>query len=318
MKNLLLKRKLNPNVSLAQFLNDIDSLFDILKEEYGGYTYFRPNRFRRAKEHILRRVASDFSFEKAVGILIEELRKVLVDGHFKINGVRLALRNETPIPAEYDYSVRIERHDNYDFIDLKKCLFENEKEKRQLDEFVEFGKEIINEKPLILDLRDNCGGSDIYICEFLQNLLGATPDYPCWFRLRKGKLFEQYLLSLDKRYQLDNFPSIVRSEGTIMPNKKPIFALIDNGVASSGESCVALLKSVESSTLIGESTFGCFSFGNCIRIYLPNSHLEVFFGTGILLYNKNTNIDSVPGFAPDVPSKPEDALGVALDLISKL
>lgn len=35
-------------------------------------------------------------------------------------------------------------------------------------------------------------------------------------------------------------------------------------------------------------------------IYMPNSHLKVYFGTGIVLYEGNRNIDEEGGFKGDI------------------
>ena len=68
---------------------------------------------------------------------------------------------------------------------------------------------------------------------------------------------------------------------------------------------------MENVILVGSHSNGSFSCGNCISIYLPNSHLEVYFGTSALLYfldDKYVNIDSIGGFKGDISIEDFDKL----------
>jgi len=76
--------------------------------------------------------------------------------------------------------------------------------------------------------------------------------------------------------------------------------LIDRYVSSSGESAIANLKAIEGTVVLGENSGGRYFSGNCMDIYLPNTGLCVYYGTGRILYNGTQNIDELGGFAPDI------------------
>ena len=52
--------------------------------------------------------------------------------------------------------------------------------------------------------------------------------------------------------------------------------------------------------MLGENSGGRYFSGNCIDIYLPNTGLSLYYGTGRVLYNGTQNIDELGGFAPDI------------------
>ena len=90
------------------------------------------------------------------------------------------------------------------------------------------------------------------------------------------------------------------SDGEPIVTQKQIYILINERTASSAESTVAYLKTVSKAVIVGTPTAGCFTCGNCITVYLPNSHLPVYFGTGMVLYEKSRNIDAEGGFQADM------------------
>ena len=90
------------------------------------------------------------------------------------------------------------------------------------------------------------------------------------------------------------------SEGKKIFCGQKLYVLIDRYVSSSGESAIANLKAVEGTVVLGENSGGCYFSGNCIDIFLPNTGLCVYSGTGRVLYNGTQNIDELGGFAPDI------------------
>ena len=169
-----------------------------------------------------------------------------------------------------------------------------------MDAFVQSASRYRNDQPLIIDLRDNPGGSDVYIYEFIRGLFGAEPQYGCRFVQRYSPLVREYLKrqGIPARYAGD--VEITEDDAIPIESRKPIYVLINEKTCSSGESAVAYLKTVSSVVTVGERTGGAFSFGNCVRVWLPNSHLPVYFGTGMVLYEKTRNIDAEGGFRGDI------------------
>ena len=59
-------------------------------------------------------------------------------------------------------------------------------------------------------------------------------------------------------------------------------------------------KSIENVTVVGDHTAGRASCGNYLPIYMPNSHFKAYFGTGLVLYDGDRNIDAEGGFFGDI------------------
>lgn len=288
MNKLLIKQPMDPNVSENEFLQDIDCLFDVLKSAYGLYGYFGHERFLAAKSEVIRKILSKpFEFEKAVSVLKDALSAFIRDGHFRIG----AANGSSDSPG---YAVRHTELRGIDMVRCRKFWFDTPEEERELLEFSKSFVRYQNSAPLILDLRDNPGGSDVYIWDFITGLFGTEPDYPCRFVQNDSALFCAFA-GIDKQGI-----RVSESDGVRIRNRKPVFVLINENTASSAESAVAYFRTVEHAVLVGTHTAGCFTCGNCMTVYLPHSHLPVYFGTGMVLYEKTRNIDAEGGFRGDM------------------
>lgn len=299
MNTLLIKREVDPSVTKAQFLEDVDCLFAILKDAYGLYEYYGDERFRRAQEEITAALhGGDFEFSQAVSLLKAVLAGFIRDGHFTVG--------EQPLESRtFDYAVRRLKWHGIDVIVCRKFWYDNEEEKRQLEDLAAGAGEYRNDAPLIIDLRDNPGGSDVYIWDFLKRLFGVEPVYSCKFVQKNSDLFRAALQAMGITAAPNLDRALVVQEDREVPvySRKPIYVLFNEGTCSSGESAIAYLRTVKSAVLVGDRSGGCFTCGNCIRIWLPNSHLPVYFGTGMILYEGTRNMDAEGGFRGELRLK---------------
>lgn len=292
-EKLLTKQALDPSVSKEAFLADIDCMMEVLRDCYGGYEHFGHERFLAARDAVLRDIEAGYGFDRAIESLKTHFYSVVKDGHFSIGATEST-------PSRYDYAVRYDEWDGIPVIDCKRFYYENEAERSELEGFIESAVRYRNDDPLIIDLRDNPGGSDAYIYDFILGLFGVEPCYSCCFIQRYSPLFRAYLKQ--KHIPIEPKADVEVREDELIPieSRKPIYVLFNENTFSSGESAVAYLKTVSSTVTVGEHTGGAFSFGNCLRIYLPNSHLPVYFGTGMVLYERTRNIDAEGGFRGDI------------------
>ena len=292
MNELLVKKDINKKITKAQFAEDVVCLFQNLKETYGMYDYFGDDKFQAAKQEILDGLEKEYEFEKAV-LHIKEALSFVKDGHFFVG---------VPKPSEqkYSYAVRYGMYHGVAMIDCKKFYYESEEEKEQLENLAKKAGEYKNMEPLILDFRDNAGGSTVYIYDFLVELIGQEIGYSMKFCQRYSGLFRDFL----KMRKIENIPDEQEEwQEECCPkvlNQKPIYVLFNENTASAAEEGIAFLRNIENVTLVGDHTRGCVSSGNCINIYLPNSHLNAYFGTGIVLYDGYRNIDAEGGFRGDI------------------
>lgn len=288
MKQLLIAKNTNLGISKEAFLEDVDCLFDVLRTCYGLYDYFGHECFLSAKHTVIRQLKdSSFDIVKAISTLSDSMSTFIKDGHFRIGTG--ALSEDDP-----GYAVRYSTLHGADVIQCRKFYADTPDETQQLIHFSQNFDVYRNDKPLIIDLRDNEGGSDLYIWDFIVGLFGAEPDYPCRYVQNYSELFCAYA-NIEKSGIL-----ISESDGVTIRNSKPIYILINEKTASSGESAVAYFKTIENAKIVGTHTAGCFTCGNCMTIYLPNSHIPVYFGTGMVLYEKTRNIDAEGGFRADI------------------
>ena len=295
MNRLLIKQPLNKNVSKEECIEDLVCLFQNIKEAYGMYDYFGAEKFETAYENIIRQLNNEpkFEFQKTIQILKNEL-DFIRDGHFSIGE-----REEHT--SEYEYAIRYSFYKGIPFIDCKKFYFDNESEKHQLEEFAKKGPEYKNDEPLILDFRGNKGGSTDYIYYFLLGLLDVEDiGYSLKCVQRCSELFLDYLKQENCEWNPQENDSIFEEYIPPISNKKKIYVLIDEHTASAAEEGIAFLKNIENVTIVGEHSAGCGSCGNCIEFYLPNSHLKVYFGTGLVLYDGTINIDAEGGFKGNI------------------
>ena len=290
---LLTEQSVNPDVSLEEFWEDLECLMEILRECYGGYEYFGAANFVTARDTVASEIRTDFDFHRAAESVKRHFGTVARDGHFCVG-------SEKGESAQSDYAVRFEEWNGIPVIDCKRFWYENEAEKEELEAFVKSAAGYRNEEPLILDLRDNPGGSDVYIYDFIKGLFGVEPCYSCRFIQRYSPLFREYLKRQGIPGRYDGAVEITEDDLVPINSRKPVYVLVNEKTCSSGESAVAYLKTVSSAVIVGERTGGAFSFGNCVRVWLPNSHLPVYFGTGMVLYEKTRNIDAEGGFRGEI------------------
>ena len=304
MKVILQKRDRNAKVSKEEFCFDMEVLFDELKNSYGAYDYFGEELFLQAKQTVLHAIEKEFKFEDAVSLLKSEFSKFIKDGHFSVDGKFVTQLERKRVyeyeDQEYDYAVRMYAVEDIPVFDIKKFYYDNEEERAQLEIFAKSGEQYSTVPCLIFDLRQNRGGSDTYLHDFMTGMNGEAPDFPMDFRQIYSDTFVEWL---EKECDMHGFQKGVEEEitgGKILEKKQKIYVLMDRRVASSGESAIANLKTMSGTVLLGENTSGAFFCGNCIHIYLPNSGLCIYYGTGRLLYNKTQNIDELGGFEPDI------------------
>lgn len=298
MNSLFIQQEIDSTICKTQFIEDVECLFRILKEAYGLYEYYGDEAFLQVKENVLIGLRGEkFDFDYAFALLREQLNALIQDGHFSIGPDQ-----STEFIPNYDYAIRYSKLHGIDVIDCKKFWYDTEDERKQLEEFAASGARYKNEEPLIIDLRDCTGGSEIYIWDFIKNLFAVEPGFSCKFRQKYSQIFREHMSMSAPEFQMEYEGEIEEYEQDIpiTETTKKIYALINENTCSAGEGAIAYLKSFSSTTLVGTHSGGCHVSGNCIQIYLPHSHLPVYFGTGMCLYEKTRNIDAEGGFQGDI------------------
>lgn len=100
--------------------------------------------------------------------------------------------------------------------------------------------------------------------------------------------------------------------GTLVDNKNIVFILIDNGVASSGETFVRNLRTLKNVIFVGTNTYGCSLIPNNFFYKLPDSGIILYFGTGLFF---TPGFEEGTGYMPDIWVNSNDALDRVIKLI---
>ena len=193
--------------------------------------------------------------------------------------------------------------------------------KNAVDSILQANHDLITETPnLILDVRDNGGGSDVTYSELIQylytnkivlvnnsiwssedniqkfkNILN-DPDFP-----NSGK---GYIRGLIKRME-DNPDTFVKKDDntirkwSVLPLPKKIVILINNRCGSSCEEFVLAARQSKKVILMGENTMGVLDYANVHTLTLPCSEWGLQYATSRTNRLPDFPIDNI-GIAPEV------------------
>jgi C-terminal processing protease CtpA/Prc len=233
-----------------------------------------------------------------------------------------------PIAKDKTNSYRYYEIDNIPILEVN-CLCRVTPEDNTIEDFIEDSKKLKEKDNIIIDLRNNNGGSLISMEEWYEGFTGT--------KLRKdiveSGLYTNTSISLskDKFESKKNEPDDVKDkclekissyedeeyypgwspieyeDFRPVKNKANIFILVDKNTSSAAEFFTYYLKKLDNVTIVGTNTNGCMLTGNCNSTYLPNSNIPINISHKIYLNKNFTNIDGL-GLSPDLWIKPERSL----------
>ena len=220
------------------------------------------------------------------------------------------------------------------YIEIKSFRFENiENDRLKLQKFFEMIREYPN---LIIDIRDNRGGSDKYWQDLIVSPnLSESKTSNRYYLIRQSNLTNTFLEAkfdddsilkieslpyFDKvnKENLSFFSHYVIDEETIHPSKKSngfngkVWLLTSPIVYSSSENFVMFSKNADFATLVGTPTGGDGGVADPILFSLPNSGLIIRFSMFYGLNSDGTG-NEASGTTPDIKiDNDEDALARTL------
>ncbi len=127
---------------------------------------------------------------------------------------------------------------------------------------------------LVLDLRANGGGSDTPAMQWCSRLSGQPFRWECGASMNVAEPDPR------RRWtsHLDGWLTGIEPRAP-EPYGGRLLVIIDNGVASSGETFAMLAGQIEGAVIVGENTAGCTSYGNVgTHGPLANSRISLSFG----------------------------------------
>lgn len=259
-----------------------------------------------------------------------------LQSHEYIKEEKVSLFEYIPFYKDKPYSYEYYEINNIPVLEVNN-LCKITLEDNTLEDFIEDSRKLRQKENIIIDLRNNDGGSIIHIDQWYEGFTGA--------KLRKD-IIESGLythtsisLSKDKFESKKNEPEDVKNkclekissyEGAKyypgwspieyedfkpVENKVKIFILVDKNTSSAAEFFVYYLRKLDNVTVVGTNTNGCMLTGNCNSNYLPNSNIPIYISHKIYLGKDFINIDGL-GLFPDLWVKPEQSLDRILKYIN--
>ncbi|QOR34806.1 S41 family peptidase [Clostridium sp. 'deep sea'] len=230
-------------------------------------------------------------------------------------------------------SVDFSSYHNGDTIYIKFSSFSvSEEGCQQVYDYIVENKNCSN---IIIDIRDNSGGSDLqWINNIVSPLNNNTYQNNKYMALRGGEISEKYTkilggnkIAICERPELPNYPPeistdfkyLLKTEQKIVPQKPigftgDIYVLTNKKVFSAGEGFATFCKRTGFATLVGERTGGDGGSTSPIFVKLPNSGLLLRMRLQMTL-NPDGSANAEYGTAPDIEVKAEHALTETLKII---
>lgn len=375
------------SVEYEAAVEDVETLFKILKNTYSGYDYFGGDVvFNEAKQKILDELSAQYPTHSgevtSLSIIIcDVLKEIVVDGHLYVNGLLFpkserfkmyyvpALYIDDPIMVEASHQnivkktilpsgelgymlaslsidgtdlplevqingtdhilswVLAEDHQSdtslyystntisqIPIITIRSFQNKNNRVRYQLDRFVASGSHYSKFPFFIIDLRGHEGGNDGYGSSWIANYIGKDFFYKVMHADRNGSPLRYMYESMNLTAPLSEDPWLYQIKSKQeYANNNIIVILVDHNTTSAGESFVHMLKTLPNTIIVGSNTMGSQTFGNLLRVYLPNSHISLHVPIGITFYNSVENYD-LRGIQPDLWVPPEFALDRTVSL----
>ena len=210
-----------------------------------------------------------------------------------------------------DVDYKLVKEDGIAYISLRSC---SNYYGKVLQEYSASGSQVRDASLIIFDLRGNGGGSELYSMDWIMNFIGYGPSLPLagstrYSTLRTATGFD------DGRIAAGTFESYSQ-RGRWIANNIPIVVLVDEYVASAGESTLNYLRSMDNVIVVGSNTTGAQLCGNVMDLSLPNSGTHFRFGSG-LGFQYNTENKDFRGYEPDIWCNPKDSLDAVMKMVER-
>ena len=186
-----------------------------------------------------------------------------------------------------------------------------------MERFAESGKVLKNAPAFVIDIRNNSGGGDYPSTMWYKNYTGDEPSPGIAFAhlysnayidlqiadcsnwpSDKAEEYKKELLRIREEHKLPIW-DVYSYRSRNLKNKNKVFVLIDKNVASSGETFVRYMRTLENVVFIGTNTSGAKLVANNFTSFLPNSAMPIYFGHSLVIDEGGPESEGI-GYLPDL------------------
>lgn len=296
------------------------------KDRFGYYTLQSGNKFYLDKvngenpdRYMKPTIAPDGSFAYVIGVssknkIVDTDIQIILSGAGKLRQQVLTLTSAKTNYINKDDQTKGYRRYKADGITVieNRRLTPLHRNDLELNKLVSDAFSLKKEKTFIFDIRNNAGGSDNYVTNWLKNYIGE-PIYGYSVlnaTLRSNTVYHSTDIKAQESYkaylregELPGWYDLGYGEFTPTASSKPVFVLTDPWVASSGESYVSYLREIENTIFVGLNTAGMRTVGNARGIYLPCSKTYLYCGITLFLPTDLSEFEGI-GYQPDLWVEP--------------
>ena len=194
----------------------------------------------------------------------------------------------------------------------------------QLNAFLQAADRYKGEPYLILDIRGNAGGNDLWPRRWVGRFTGYDPatntidselisKTTLMGRANQGlAIFNVHADSFEQQQSDPYWTGPFVSASRWIPNHTTLIVLTDGCVGSSGEGFIKFLwRQVENVILVGENSAGAVTFGQTSIHQLPHSHLRIQLPIKLIIRTDLAWLEE-RGYEPDLWVPTADALNYAV------
>ena len=164
-----------------------------------------------------------------------------------------------------------------------------------LDKVYEIGKKCRKYKHVIWNLSNNLGGNSDFPKRFLEGLTGGSIDAENVYELQSALVYAKETGEIkEMEYFLKN--EQIRKITAENLFTGTLHVVINDGVASSGESAVIMAATMSNAVFYGCNSLGIGKFGDLCIYYFPNSKITLWCPQKVF----DNSIEETVGYEPDI------------------
>ncbi len=226
-----------------------------------------------------------------------------IDGEIK----EIPLHKIKSCQSSDDVIVRAEFEDGIAYVESSTFVGDSQSD---LDKIYETGKACRDYDNVIWDMSNNLGGNSDFAKQFLKGLNGKVSSSDRVLSLNSSLVYaKEYGNISDVPYHFEDISADTQEDDDLYNGT--LHVIINDRVASSAESAIAMAKNLKNVVFYGCNSLGIGRFGDLCIYYLPNSGITLWLPQKVF----ETEIEECEGFEPDVWVDSDDVKSYVKELI---